>query len=73
MNNQRVVEQKEDMLRKNLKRRGYLLRKSRIRNPQVPGFGGYMIVDMNTNFVVMGASPFTFSLTLDDVESFVRD
>lgn len=73
MNSRRVVKRKEDLLRRSLKQMGYLLSKSRTRNPQLLGYGGYMIVDMDTNFVVMGASPFSFSLTLDDVESFIRD
>jgi hypothetical protein len=73
MNSRRAVKRKEDSLRRSLKQMGYLMSKSRTRNPQAPGFSGYMILDLGTNCVVMGASPFSFSLTLDDVESFIRD
>lgn len=73
MNSRRTVERKEGSLRQSLKRMGYRLKKNRIKDPLVPGFGGYMILDLGTNCVVMGASPFSFSLTLDDVESFIRD
>lgn len=73
MNSRRTVELKEGSLRRSLKRMGYRLKKNRTRDPRVPSFGGYMILDLCTNCVVMGASPFSFSLTLDDVESFIRD
>ena len=74
MPSQILVEQKENRLRKKLKQMGYSLKKSRKKNPQMPSFfGGYMILDLDTNCVVKGASPESFSLCLDDVEFFARN
>jgi hypothetical protein len=43
--------------------------KSRRRDPRAPDFGGYMVVEPYTNGVVAGASPWAFSLDLDQVEA----
>ncbi len=62
----------ENRVRRALDRRGLVLHKSRRRDPRAIDFGGYMIVDAATNSVVAGASPVAFSLTLADVEAWLK-
>jgi L-alanine-DL-glutamate epimerase-like enolase superfamily enzyme len=49
-----TAKNKEDKLRRLAARLGYRLEKSRTRNPNRPEFGGYMVVDIQTNGVVHG-------------------
>ena len=50
---------------------GCALKKNRIRDPQHPAHGGYMIVDKESDHPVMGHMPFPFSMTLDQVEGWL--
>lgn len=59
---------KENRLRRVAERRGLRLEKSRRRDPQAMDFGGFMLIDSYRNFVVAGAHPYAYSLSLDDVE-----
>jgi hypothetical protein len=60
---------RERRARRYLARMGFDLRKSRKRNPcGVDDQGGYMIVDLQTNFVADGSR---FDLNLDDVEAWI--
>lgn len=59
----------ENQLRYWLKKEGYLLRKSRIKNINLDNLGGYMIVDGYSNFVVAGSK---FELNLEDVLRFLQ-
>lgn len=59
---------REDRLRRAAKRQGLRLEKSRLRDPRAIGFGGYMLVDNNTDAVVGGAS---YSLDLDAAENYL--
>lgn len=59
---------REARLRRRAARRGWRIEKSRGRNPQAAGFGGYMLVDTATNTVVAGGHPFAYSLNLDAVQ-----
>lgn len=63
-----TVQAREARVRRTLKRDGYVLTKSRVRNPEDYRYGGYMIVDAQINGVVAGGSPIEFCLDLDDVE-----
>lgn len=60
---------KENRVRRLAARQGLLLVKSRRRDPNAFDFGGYMLVDAETNGVVAGSSPGVFSLSLDDAEA----
>jgi len=58
----------EQSLRRKLKRRGYLMKKSR-GQMNIDNHGGFMIIDIHTNAVVDGNR---FNLNLSDVEDFIR-
>jgi hypothetical protein len=62
---------RENRLRRVAERRGLRLEKSRRRDPNAIGFGGYMLVDTCRNFLVLGGGAFGYSATLDDVESYL--
>lgn len=62
----------EVKLRREVARDGNVLRKSRVRNPLHPTYGGYMIVDPSTNIPLAGGDGFGFSLSLDDVEAWLN-
>jgi hypothetical protein len=59
---------RESRLRHLAKREGYLLRKSRSREVNVDDFGDFMLVEGDTNLIVLGSR---FDATLDDVEAFL--
>lgn len=59
-------------MRKQLFRKGSLLRTIRIRDPHAYNYGGYMVVEMDTYTIVKGVRPFPFSLSLDDVETLLE-
>lgn len=58
-------------LRRAAARQGLQLIKSRRRDPRALDFGGWMIVEISTNKVVAGATPREYSMSLDDVESYL--
>lgn len=58
----------EFKIRRQLKKQGLSLVKSRIRNKTFDNNGGYMIVDTKNNFVVSGQR---FDLELNDVENYL--
>lgn len=60
---------REARLRRQCRKQGYRLIKSRIRNPHINNHGGYMIVDAWHNSVVKGAD---YELNLDDVAEFIK-
>lgn len=60
-------------VRRKLARAGFVLNKFRGRNPDDYRFGGYMIIDAETNAVVQGAYPLPYNLTPDDVREFARE
>jgi len=62
---------RERRFRRLVQRRGYALKKNRIRDPQHPGHRGYMIVDKESDHRVMGHMPFPFSMNLDQVEGWL--
>jgi hypothetical protein len=66
---ERAEAAREQHLRRCAQRQGLALMKSRRRDPRAPDFGGYMVVEPYTNGVVAGASPWAFSLDLDQVEA----
>jgi hypothetical protein len=64
---------REARLRRLLSKQRYALRKSRQRNPEAIGYGGFMIVDAARNYIVAGANYFCYSFDLDDVEAWARE
>lgn len=63
---------RESRLRSKLTRRGYRLKKNRVRDERALGYKGYMIADIEAHFIVAGAVPYNFFLSLDDVEDFIK-
>ena len=55
-------------LRRLARRNGYMVRKSRWRLGSIDNFGGYMLVDPDTNGAVAGTR---FDLTGDDVAAYL--
>jgi hypothetical protein len=62
---------RENRIRRMAARQGFVLNKSRRRDPMALDFGGYMLVDLYDNFVVAGADPIPYSLSLDDAEAWL--
>ena len=62
---------RENRMRRKLQRMGYVLLKSRRRDPQAYDYGGYDIIDANRNAIVFGNG--NFNLSLDDVEAFTKE
>jgi hypothetical protein len=65
------VRRREGRLRQKAKRQGLRLEKSRLRDPRLPGYGGYRLVEVSRNTVVYGAGPYAYSATLDAIEAFL--
>jgi hypothetical protein len=62
---------REDRLRRKARRQGLRLVKSRDHDPEIPGYGLYMIVDDRNNVVAGG--PGIFGIDLDAVEAAVSE
>jgi hypothetical protein len=62
---------RENRLRRVAERRGMILQKSRRRDPKAIDFGGYMLIDAETNGAILGSSPVAYSATLDEVEAWL--
>jgi hypothetical protein len=60
----------EKQLRDQLRKAGYSLKKSRIRNTNVNNQGGYMIVNTWHNSIEAGSN---YELSLEDVEKFLNE
>lgn len=61
----------EALVRARASRRGHLVKKCRSRNPEVPGFGGFMLVDARTNVIVLGGHPYAYSATIEDIDDYL--
>ncbi|OHV67896.1 hypothetical protein LCM4576_23550 [Mesorhizobium sp. LCM 4576] len=62
---------KENRLRRMAERQGLRLEKSKRRDPRAVDFGGYMLIDTQTNGVVCGSGAFPYSADLDEVERYL--
>jgi hypothetical protein len=64
----------ENRLRRQLQRMGYYLMKSRTRDPYDITFGGYQIVDIQTNGLVggHGNAGRGYGFNLDDVQDWIK-
>ena len=58
----------ERRLRRRLRKYNFMLKKSRVRTPNINNQGGYMIVESYSNSCVVGPK---YDLTLEDVNDFV--
>lgn len=59
---------RENRLRRMAARQGASLQKSKRRDPHASDYGGYMLVDIETNSILAGGSPHPYFLDLDGVE-----
>jgi hypothetical protein len=62
----------ETRLRLRARRKGLVIKKSRRRKPDSPGFGGYMLFDVDTNSVLVGNDGFAYSATLEEIERYLK-
>lgn len=60
---------RENRVRRVAQRRGLRLDKSRRRDVDATGFGGYMLVDTIRDRVIVGNARHEFDATLDDIEA----
>ena len=60
----------ESKARRELKKLGYLLKKSRVRKPHLNDQGGYMIIEPNMNSVVAGDR---FDMSPEEVGAFITE
>ena len=61
----------ERRVRRLARNAGLLLRKSRCRNSEAPGFGGFVLVNPALNGIVAGGGPYAFSLSLETAEAWI--
>jgi hypothetical protein len=60
---------RENRLRRAVERRGFMLQKSRRRDPQAWDYGTYQIIDPDTNYLVAALRVDRgYGLSLDDIE-----
>jgi hypothetical protein len=59
----------ESRVRSSARRLGLAVRKCRSRNPQVPSYGCYRIMDLFRNCIMAGGQPHDYSLSLHQVEA----
>lgn len=62
---------RENRIRRKADRQGLRLLKSRRRDEDAIDFGGYMLVDAQTNAAVLGSGAFAYQASLEDVEAFL--
>jgi hypothetical protein len=69
----RAEKVRENRARRTAERRGYRLIKSRLRDKEAPGYGGYMLIAAFGNLVMLGGTPHSFSATIEDVEAYLNE
>jgi len=69
MNNSEKV--RENKIRRMAGRQGLRLEKSKRRDPHALDYGMYMLVDIQTNGVVLGSGPVGPNADLDDIEKYL--
>jgi hypothetical protein len=53
-------------------RMGYSVMKSRTRDENRLDHGGFMLIDVRNNAAVIGAHPFAYSASLEEIEAWLR-
>lgn len=66
-------ELREDRLQRMARHMGLSLQKNRCKDPKVPSFGGYLLIDPSRDMVVVGDSPFPYCANLDEIELFLTE
>ena len=61
----------ESSVRRLARREGYIVRKSRTRDPDSIHFGGFMLIDSEINGAVLGCYPFEYSADLDAIHDWL--
>jgi hypothetical protein len=61
----------ENKWRRKAERMGYVLAKSRAKDPDSFSFGGFKILDRWTGGVLAGDEPFDFCMTFDEVQRWI--
>jgi hypothetical protein len=62
----------EARLRSRARRKGWVIRKARVRSLDGGGRGGYMLVNVETDSVLIGDAGFPYSATLADIEQYLK-
>lgn len=62
---------RENRLHQVARQMGLSLRKNRCKDPKVPSFGGYLLIDPSRDMVVVGDSPFPYCANLDEIEFYL--
>ena len=65
--------QEQRLRRKAARHFNLRLERSRIRNPDALGYGGYMLIDIYGNYVVQGGDGYAYSATIDQIEAYLLD
>lgn len=68
-----IEKRREARLRRLAAKFNLRIEKSRIRRWDYPGYGGYELINIYSNFVVLGAGQFAYSATLDEIEAYLQD
>lgn len=63
----------EFAIRARARRMGLFVQRCRSRNPRLPSFGMYRVIDPDRNRVVFGAHPHDYSATLEEVDAYLRE
>lgn len=63
---------RENRLRRMADRQRVVIHKSRTRDPRAVDYGGFMIIDGDSNSVLIGGDPYPYSATLDDIEAWLN-
>lgn len=62
----------EQAVRRLARREGYVLRKSRSRDPDNPSYGGYLLIEPERNLLMLGGGAFNYSADLDEVVDWLK-
>lgn len=62
---------RENRLRRMAERQRVIIHKSRTRDHRAADFGGFMLIDGDSNSAILGADPFPYSASLDDIEAWL--
>ena len=65
-----TIKSREKKVRRQLAKNGYRLVKSRIKNPELWSLFGYMIVEIQSNFIVTGTD--ANKMSLEEVEDWIK-
>jgi hypothetical protein len=63
----------ETSVRRLAARMGYSVMKSRTRDENRLDHGGFMLIDVRNNAAVIGAHPFAYSASLEEIEAWLRE